>query len=131
MSFATIVAVLGFAIALVALWLVSDVIKKVENQNEKFVRAHIAVIRDEIRTTDKEVTKLAHAIKSLMDNVGTIDKRLNGTSTDFDNVRARITKVAEDLDLLDRSLPQRLRVRVVPPKEGETKVEPKAKPTVQ
>ena len=89
------------------------------------------MIRDEIRTTDKEVTKLAHAIKSLMDNVGTIDKRLNGTSTDFDNVRARITKVAEDLDLLDRSLPQRLRVRVVPPKEGETKVEPKAKPTVQ
>ena len=32
MSFATIVAVLGFAIALVALWLVSDVIKKVENR---------------------------------------------------------------------------------------------------
>lgn len=131
MSFATIVAVLGFGIALVALWLVSDVIKKVESQNEKFIRAHIAVIRDEIRTTDKEVTKLAQAVKSLMDNIGTIDKRLNGTSTDFDNVRARITKVAEDLDLLDRSLPQRLRVRVVPPKEDETKVEPKAKPTVQ
>ncbi|MCR4378973.1 MAG: hypothetical protein NUV50_12880 [Rhodospirillales bacterium] len=131
MSFATIVAVLGFGIALVALWLVSDVIKKVESQNEKFIRAHIAVLRDEIRTTDKEVTKLAQAVKSLMDNVGTVDKRLNGTSTDFDNVRARITKVAEDLDLLDRSIPQRLRVRVVPPKEGETKVEPKAKPTVQ
>ena len=131
MSFATIVAVLGFAIALVALWLVSDVIKKVENQNEKFVRAHIAVIRDEIRNTDKEVTKLAQAIKSLMDNVGAIDKRLNGTNTDFDNVRARITKVAEDLDLLDRSIPQRIRVRVVPPKEAETKDEPKPKPTVQ
>jgi septal ring factor EnvC (AmiA/AmiB activator) len=131
MGFATIVSILGFAIALVALWLVSDVIKKVENQNEKFIRAHIAIIRDEIRGTEKEVSKLAQAVKILTDNSGVVDKRLNGTNSDFDNVRSRIAKVAEDLDLLDRSIPQRYRVRVVPPKEAEAKAEPKAKPTVQ
>jgi septal ring factor EnvC (AmiA/AmiB activator) len=131
MGFATIVSILGFAIALVALWLVSDVIKKVENQNEKFIRAHIAIIRDEIRGTEKEVSKLAQAVKILTDNSGVVDKRLNGTNSDFDNVRSRIAKVAEDLDLLDRSIPQRYRVRVVPPKEAEAKAERKAKPTVQ
>lgn len=131
MGFATIVAILAFAIALVALWLVSDVIKKVENQNEKFVRAHIASIREEIRSTDKDVAKVIKTVKALTDNNDVVDKRLNSFTGDFDNIRARISKVSEDLDLLDRSIPPRYRIRVVPPKEAEEKVAPKSKPTVQ
>lgn len=131
MGLSTIIAFLGFGIALVALWLVSDVLKKVENQNEKFMRAHIASLREEIRTTDREVGKLSKAVNVLTENTAIVDKRISDHTTDFENVRTRITKVAEDLELLDRSIPQRYRSRVVTPKDAESKTAPKAKPTVQ
>lgn len=131
MGFATIIAFLGFGIALVALWLVSDVLKKVENQNEKFLRAHIAAIREEIRSTDKDVAKLAKAVNDLTESAALTDKRISDHTKDFETVRARISKVAEDLDMLDRSVPQRYRVRVATPSETENKPGVKAKPTVQ
>lgn len=131
MGFATIIAFLGLGIALVALWLVSDVLKKVENQNEKFLRAHIATIRDEIRSTDKDVAKLAKAVNVLTENTTLTDKRISDHTKDFENVRARISKVAEDLDMLDRSVPQRYRIRVVAPSDAESKPAAKTKPTVQ
>lgn len=131
MGFSTIIAFLGFGIALVALWLVSDVIKKVESQNEKFMRAHIATLREEIRNTDRDVAKLAKAVAVLVEGATVTDKRISEHTKDIENARTRIAKVAEDLELLDRSIPQRYRTRVVVPKEGEQKAAPKAKPTVQ
>ena len=132
MGFATIIAILAFGIALVALWLVSDVIKKVETQNEKFIRAHIASIREEIRLTDNQLAKMDKAVKALVEGTELTDKRINGQTTDLEGTRARIAKVAEDLDLLDRSIPQRFRARVVPPADpAAKKTAAKPKPTVQ
>lgn len=131
MSFATIIAVLAMGVALVALWLVSDVIKKVESQNEKFVQAHISSIRDEIRSTDRALAKAVKAVKVLTEGTDVTDKRINAHTTDFDNVRSRIAKIADELEQLDRSIPQRYRARVATPKEGDKKADSKAKPTVQ
>ena len=131
MGLATIISILGFGIALVALWLVSDVLKKVESQNAKFLRAHITVLREEIRSSDEEIAKVAKSVKALGDNFEAIDKRFNDHTNDIEGVRTRITKVAEDLDLLDRSIPQRFRARVVPPAEPDTKAVVKPKPTMQ
>lgn len=131
MGLATIIAILGFAIALVALWLVSDVLKKVEGQNEKFLRAHIATLREEMRATDSAVAKVSKAVKVLADSIEVTDKRLNEHTTDIGGARERISKVAEDLDLLDRSIPQRYRARVVAPGEADKKAAAKPKPTVQ
>jgi septal ring factor EnvC (AmiA/AmiB activator) len=131
MTIATIIAVLGFAIALVALWLVSDVIKKVESSNEKFLRAHLASIREEIRGTDRDLGKLTKSVSDLAASHGAVEKRVTEHAKDFDAVRSRIVKVADDLDLLDRSIPQRFRARVIAPKESEATPAAKAKPTVQ
>lgn len=131
MAFTTIVAILALGIAFVALWLVSDVLKKVEAQNDKFVRAHIASLREELRETEKSIAKVAKAVAGLAEGQTLLDKRLATNATDIDTARARITKVANDLDLLDRTIPQRGRLRVVAPKEAEEKPDLKPKPTVQ
>lgn len=131
MAFTTIVAILALGIAFVALWLVSDVLKKVEAQNDKFVRAHIAVLREEIRSTDKHVATVAKAVSGIVDSQGAVDKRLSDHTTELETVRSRIAKVSDDLDLLDRTIPQRGRLRVVAPKETDIKPDAKAKPTVQ
>ena len=131
MGIPTIIAVLGMGIALVALWLVSDVIKKVETQNDKFLRAHLSTIREEMRETDRMVAKVEKVAKALIEGQAGMDKRISDHTTDIENTRARITKVAEDLDLLDRSIPPRFRARVVVPNEAEKKAVAKPKPTVQ
>lgn len=131
MGFATIVSVLGFGIALVALWLVSDVIKKVETQNEKFVRAHIATLREEMRETDSALAKAVKAIKAIDANTETTDKRISDHTQAIEDTRARIGKVAEDLSYLDRSIPARYRARVVAAKEAVAQDTAKPKPTMQ
>lgn len=131
MDFATIVSMLGFCIALIALWLVSDVIKKVENQNEKFVRAHIATLREEMRETDSAVAGAVKAIKALDANTENTDTRIGDHTKALEDTRARIAKVAEDLSLLDRSIPARFRARVVAPKEAAAQDTAKPKPTMQ
>jgi len=131
MAFSTVIAILAIGIALVALWLVSDILKKVEGQNEKFLRAHIATLREEIRDTDRSVAKVSKAIALINEANTTVDKRLTGHASDVEGLIGKIAKVAEDLDYLDRSIPQRLRVRVVPPAEADGKTATKPKPTVQ
>ena len=126
MGFATILSLLGFFIALVALWLTSDIVKKVENQNEKFVRAHIAAIREEMREMDKTLHKAARTVKQQEDVQAGMDKRLNEHTTSIDNLSQRLAKLNEQVDLLDRSIPQRYRVRVR--KEDE---KPAPKPSIQ
>ena len=117
---ATIIAILGFCISMVALWLVSDVIKTVNNQNEKFLRTHIASIREELRNTDQALAKMAKEVKALTD-----------FTADINSVRSHVAKVAEDLGRLDRSIPQRYRTHAMPPKEAEQKAAAKPKPTTQ
>jgi|GEM_PF-1442872 len=113
MALATIIAVLAFAIALVALWLTSDIVKKVEGQNEKFVKAHIASLREEIRELEKTLNKTSQAIKGHTEVQGVMDKRLNDHTTELSDMRARAALVHEQLEELDRSIPSRYRVRVV------------------
>lgn len=130
MGLATILALLALFIAFVALWLVSDVLKKVETQNEKFVRAHIATVREELRGLDTTLTKATRAIKALEEHVSGTDGRISDHTKRLDEVGARFAKLAEDLETLDQSVPQRYRVRVVTKKEAD-KPAPRPKPTVQ
>lgn len=130
MGLATIIAFLALFIAFVALWLVSDVLKKVETQNEKFVRAHIATLREELRGLDATLAKSNNAIKSLEGHVSGVDGRISDHTKRLDEVGARIAKLAEDLETLDQSIPQRYRARVVTKKEA-VKAAPRPKPTVQ
>jgi len=115
MALATILAVLAFAIALVALWLTSDIVKKVEGQNEKFVRAHISSLREEIRELDKTLSKTTRLSKSQAEVQVIVDKHLAEHNKAIDDVRERIGVLNEHLDDLDRSIPARYRVRVVKP----------------
>lgn len=130
MGFATIVALLALLIAFVALWLVSDILKKVESQNERFVRAHIASVREDMRDLDKQIVKMGKRVDKTESEFDGVDKRFNDHAKDLEALRGYVAKVAEDLDLLDRSIPSRFRARVVQPKDAETP-EAKPKPTVQ
>ena len=126
MEFATIIAVLAFGIAMIALWLVSDVIKKVENQNEKFVKAHISVLREEMRDMDKQLHQVARAVKTGAEGQAGLDKRLNEHTKLLEALQGRTAEVSQALDDLDHSIPQRYRARVAAKDE-----KPKAKPSIQ
>jgi len=126
MEFATIIAVLAFCIAMTALWLVSDVIKKVEGQNEKFVKAHISVLREEMREMDKNVHKVAHAIATSTTQSADLDGRLNDHTKLLDGLKSRTAEVSQHLQDLDNSIPQRFRARVAAKDEKA-----KPKPSIQ
>jgi len=113
MALATIIAVLAFAIALVALWLTSDIVKKVEGQNEKFIKAHISALREETREMDKMLHKVNRAAKGQTEVQVVLDKRLNDHTKELSELRERIALVSDQLEELDRSIPPRYRVRVV------------------
>ena len=129
MALATIIAVLAFAIALVALWLTSDIVKKVEGQNEKFVKAHIASLREEIRELEKTLNKTNQATKGHTEVQVVMDKRLNDHTTELTDLRARVALVHEQLEELDRSIPSRYRVRVV--KSEPSATSKSQKPSIQ
>ena len=126
MEFATIIAVLAFGIAMTALWLVSDVIKKVEGQNEKFVKAHISVLREEMREMDKKALKLARELAAGAKQLDGLDGRLNDHTKLLDGLKGRTAELSKQLQDLDTSIPQRYRARV-PGKDEK----PKAKPSIQ
>lgn len=126
MEFATIIAVLAFGVAMIALWLVSDVIKKVEGQNEKFVKAHISVLREEMREMDKNVHKVARAVAVTATQVEGLDGRLNDHTKLLDGYKSRFAELSQQLQDLDNSIPQRFRARVAAKEE-----KPKAKPSIQ
>lgn len=120
MGLSMIIAVLAFAIALVTLWLVSDIVKKVETQLESFLHTHIVTIHEEIRVTNQTLAKEVKEVKALTERMA-----------DIDNLRGNIAKVAENMDKLDKSIPLRYRVNMVPPEKAEQKVDVKPKPTVK
>ena len=128
MGLAMIVATLAFFIALLALWLSSDIIKKVESQNDKFVRAHIKTIRDEMRELETSIVKLKRRIDVAREESSGHDKRLNDHTKNIDGLRQRFAELNEEFNMLDRSIPTRYRQRVAKP---ETTEQAKTKPTVQ
>lgn len=120
MGLTMIIAILAFAIALVSLWLVSDVVKKVEAQFESFLHTHIVTIHEEIRVTNQTLAREVQEVKALTEKIA-----------DIDNLRGNIVKVAENMEKLDQSIPLRYRVNMVPPEKAEQKVVVKPKPTVK
>jgi len=126
MGFATILALLAFFIAMVALWLTSDVAKKVESQNEKFVRAHIAALRENLRDMDKDITKTSRLAKSFEEGQSALDQRLNDQTKLLLSLKGRLAQLSEQLEELDQSIPARYRVR---PAKTEDKSD--SKPSLQ
>lgn len=112
MALTTIIALLGFFIALVALWLASDILKKVESQNEKFVRMHITSLREEVKAMDALVRQAARSTKAQGDTQKDMGKRLTDQAKALDGLQARFSVVGAHLEALDRSIPQRYRVSV-------------------
>jgi len=122
MGIATILAVLAFLISLLALWLTSDIVKKVEGQNEKFVRGHISTLREEMREMDKSLNKTAKLVKGQSDVQAGLDSRIGEREKTLEGLHAQLTEVRAQLGQLDRSIPARFRVK------GEAEPDVKAKP---
>ena len=110
--FSIIIAILAFFIAMVALWLTSETAKKIENQNEKFVRAHVKTLREELREMDKKLDKTSRMMTSNDEAQSGLDKRLNEHTEALKQLRTHLAHLSEQVDLLDRSIPSRYRVRV-------------------
>lgn len=130
MTIGSIIAFMAMFIAFVALWLVSDVLKKVETQNEKFLRAHIKTLREEMREIDNALVKVKKQLPKLEEAQTVSDQRISDQTGHLDDLASRLAGVTEKLDTLDKSIPSRYRTRVVKPKENEA-AQPRPKPTVQ
>ncbi len=106
MGIAEILAVLAFFVAMVALWLVSDVLKKIESQNEKFISTHIKSIRADLSDFDDRLRKFTKAMKLMEDKLkSNEDYALEQTTA----TQANLKKLEKKLSDLDQSIPQRFR----------------------
>ena len=130
MAFATILAVIAFFVAMIALWLSSDIVRKVESQNEQFVRSHIAGVRDELREMDKALTKTQRAAKQQENAQDSLEKRLDDHTKAMQVLKDQINAISNHLEDLDRSIPPRYRVRIAKndPKQAEKQA---SKPSIQ
>jgi len=126
MGLVTILALLAFGISLVALWLTSDVIKKVESQNEKFVRAHMGAVREELRDLEKLIEKTSRMVAKDHEGQAVLGKDLSEQTKALDELRQRIAMMDERVEDLDQSIPPRYRVRVVKPNPKDAR-----KPSIQ
>ncbi|MDH5488895.1 MAG: hypothetical protein OEX17_03090 [Rhodospirillaceae bacterium] len=106
MGIAEILAVLAFFVAMVALWLVSDVLKKVDAQNEKFISAHIRAIRADINEFDDKLQNFSKALKLLEEKIKSTDAEILQQSG---AAKETINKLEKKLLELDQSIPQRFR----------------------
>ncbi|MCK5444918.1 MAG: hypothetical protein KAI73_04795 [Rhodospirillaceae bacterium] len=106
MGFAEIIGGLAFIIAMIALWLVSDVIKKVDTQTEKFLNSHLRNFRTELNELDLTVRDFKRAVKIFDDRSADLEGRLDAESTALKDNALRLEK---KINLLDQSIPKRYR----------------------
>jgi Tfp pilus assembly protein PilN len=114
MGLATLISALSFFIAMLALWLTSDIVKKVESQNEKFLRAHVATLRDEMREMDKMLHKTTRLVHQMEQGQTALAEGRTEHATALRALQDRVILVSAKLEDLDQSIPQRYRVK--PPK---------------
>lgn len=111
MGLATIISALSFFIAMLALWLTSDIVKKVENQNEKFMRAHVTSLRDEMREMDKMLHKTTRLAQQMEQGQVALTQGRTEHATAIRALQDQMMLVTAKLDDLDQSIPQRYRVK--------------------
>jgi len=126
MGIGILVAGLAFFIALIALWLTSDVLKKVETQNKRFVQSHLVVMRDELKAMDKKLREITRTAKTGKDMETGFDGRLNDHTKELDILKGHSLQLSQKLESLDTSIPARYRVRVAVKDD-----KPKDKPSIQ
>ncbi len=112
MAISTIVASLAFFIAMIALWMTSDVIKRVESQNEKFLHAHLKGLRTDMKKITMSVGDLKSEMIPLHKSSQTTDQRFSDHTKAIDHVNAQLARLIADIDTLDRSIPKRYRTTV-------------------
>ena len=101
-----ILAFLSFGIALIALWMVSDVLRKVGAQNDLFTRSQIMPLRAEIGGLDEKLTKVRKAIALLESHQKIIEVDLNSDKNTFDE---KMKVIEDNFQALDKSIPQQYR----------------------
>jgi len=111
MGLATLISALSFFIAMLALWLTSDIVKKVENQNEKFLRAHVATLRDEMREMDKMLHKTTRLAQQMEQGQAALAEGRTEHATALRALQDQMILVSAKLEDLDQSIPQRYRVK--------------------
>ncbi|MEG3620096.1 hypothetical protein V5T82_16650 [Magnetovibrio sp. PR-2] len=130
MAFATVLAVIAFFVAMVALWLTSDIVKKVQSQNDQFIRSQVTGLREQLRELDAVVSKTYRASQR-QDNVQAgLEQRLNDHTKVMGAMKAQISTLTTQLDDLDRSVPSRYRVRIAKSDAKETD-KSASKPSIQ
>ncbi|TCS61664.1 hypothetical protein [Varunaivibrio sulfuroxidans] len=105
-----LIGTIAVFIAMVALWLASDTLKKVDNQNQKFVELYIKKLRAEVAEARNETDKMSRAIKTLEDKAGALHVKHENDSARLKKLSDNVQTLQDAFSQLDESIPQRLRV---------------------
>lgn len=106
MGIAEVLAALAFIIAMIALWLVGDVIKKVDSQHDKFLNAHLRNFRSELNEVNLVMSDFKKAVKTLDDRSAGLEERLDEEAK---ALKDNATRLEKKLVQLDQSIPKRYR----------------------
>ena len=107
MGIAEILGLFAFGIALIALWMVSDVLKKVELRNEQIVKTHIQPLRREVNDIDDKLQKLAKVVAA----GETRQKATDGAAAEqIIAFETQLKTIASEIQALDQSIPKQYRI---------------------
>jgi len=117
-GFSEILALLALAVALVALYLVADAIKKAEGENRRLLETQLGDIR-------RKMEKTARAVLALEEKGRELEKSVAGLHPLMDERAQEIRALNEELDdlrvrltALDRSIPPKFRTHIVSPPQN-------------
>lgn len=109
MGFAEIIGSLAMLVALAALWLVSDVMKKLDEQNRVFVETHIVKIRDTVADCVRRTDSIIKEMQALEKKGEAMNQLKAETEKGMAALAKAIRDVSDQVSKLDRSIPQKYR----------------------
>ncbi|MBF0251065.1 MAG: hypothetical protein HQL35_10595 [Alphaproteobacteria bacterium] len=109
MSISIIISVLAFGVAMVTLWLASDISKKIEQQNERFLRTHIKTLREDVAAIQNAVRDTVRVVKERSENHAGVERLAKDNAAQMESVRAKLAELDTRLSELDASIPKRYR----------------------
>jgi len=115
MEFASFVSVLAILIALGALWLASDALRRLDAHSQSIVNAHVKPVRTEVDKISDKLHSLQKAVASIDKLEKNADERFSAYGETLEALKADVSLINKDLEALDQSIPGRYRTKVATP----------------
>lgn len=92
-------------VALAALWFVSDVVKRIERQNQQLLETHVRAVKEQVEACESRVKGVAKDAAESAGQIADLVKKNTEAKQALIETRAIVEKIRVDLEALDARIP--------------------------